>query len=67
MKGVLSFNQSYDYASVMHYGAFDFAKDRRKPTIVTLQKDAEIGQREGFSEKDLLKINFLYNCNNRSK
>lgn len=55
-------NQTYDYGSVMHYGAFDFAKDKDKPVIIPLQKNVEIGQREGFSEKDVATINLLYNC-----
>ena len=61
------FNQTYDYESVMHYGAFDFAKNKSKPTIIALKKGTEIGQRKGFSEKDLIKINLLYNCNETRK
>lgn len=33
-----------------------------KPTIEPREKGAVIGQRVGFSETDLYKINKLYNC-----
>lgn len=53
----------YDYGSVMHYSktAFNIASE---PTIVTKipQFMDVIGQRMGFSESDLTKLNRLYNC-----
>ncbi|PAV70450.1 hypothetical protein WR25_18947 isoform C [Diploscapter pachys] len=51
----------YDYGSVMHYSPTAFSKNG-KPTIEPKEKGAEIGQRVGFSENDLHKINKLYNC-----
>ncbi|XP_011704689.1 PREDICTED: zinc metalloproteinase nas-4-like [Wasmannia auropunctata] len=58
-----SFNTSYDYGSVMHYSAYAFAIDKEEKTIVpTEDPDAEIGQREGFSEGDIKRINTMYNC-----
>lgn len=51
----------------MHYGTHDFAQDKEKPTIVPLKKGVEIGQRKGFSEIDLIKINLLYNCTQKGK
>ncbi|KAK6060712.1 shTK domain protein [Cooperia oncophora] len=51
----------YDYGSVMHYAPTAFSKNG-KPTIEPRKKGVEIGQRHGFSELDLYKINKLYNC-----
>ncbi|CAG7731659.1 unnamed protein product [Allacma fusca] len=52
----------YDTSSILHYGPFAFAKDRRYPTIVPRIPDKNMGQRDGLSEKDVLKIRRLYNC-----
>ncbi|RCN52596.1 shTK domain protein [Ancylostoma caninum] len=54
-------NTDYDYGSVMHYASTAFSKNG-KPTIEPRKKGIEIGQRVGFSEIDLYKINKLYNC-----
>lgn len=51
----------YDYGSVMHYSATAFSKNGRA-TIEPKKKGTEIGQRIGFSENDLFKINKLYSC-----
>ncbi|EFO98148.1 CRE-NAS-13 protein [Caenorhabditis remanei] len=51
----------YDYGSVMHYAPTAFSKNG-KPTIEPIEKNVEIGQRAGFSENDIYKINMLYNC-----
>lgn len=45
----------------MHYGPKAFSSNG-KPTIETYKKDIIIGQRIGFSETDLIKINKLYSC-----
>jgi hypothetical protein len=53
----------YDYGSVMHSDAFVNAKNTDKPTMVKkLKTGPEMGQRAGFSDTDVLKINRLYNC-----
>lgn len=54
-------NTAYDYASVMHYSPTAFSKNG-SPTITPKVMGVEIGQRRGFSEMDIYKINKLYNC-----
>ncbi|MBN3307236.1 MEP1B protein, partial [Amia calva] len=57
-------NVSYDFTSVMHYDKNAFSTGNL-PTIVT--KDPQftnvIGQRLDLSERDILKLNKLYNSN----
>ena len=53
----------YDYDSLMHYGAYAFAKNRNIPVIQP--KDSSIslrrlGQRTRFSRKDILQVNKWY-------
>ena len=56
----------YDYDGLMHYGAYAFAKDRSKPTIVKIKNTGgSIGQRKGFSATDLKQINLLYDCQSK--
>ena len=52
----------YDIRSVMHYHAYSFAKDKNKPTIISLSgvSTSEMGQRNGFSDSDIEGINKLY-------
>lgn len=64
---VYTFGVPYDYGSVMHYGFYGFQKDRSKPTLTPLKHGVHIGQRQGFSSRDLLKINLLYNCTGTSR
>ncbi|KAI3370290.1 hypothetical protein L3Q82_024463 [Scortum barcoo] len=54
-------NVPYDYSSVMHYGPKDWTKNG-EDTITPLAPSVRIGQREGMSENDILKINKLYDC-----
>ncbi|PSN37554.1 Zinc metalloproteinase nas-13 [Blattella germanica] len=60
---VTNFGVKYDYGSIMHYSAYAFSKNG-KPTIKPLESGAEIGQREGLSEKDILKLSKMYGCHN---
>jgi hypothetical protein len=50
----------YDLESVMHYGAKSFSKEGND-TIRAIS-GASIGQRDGFSKTDVIKLNSLYNC-----
>ncbi|XP_035213114.1 zinc metalloproteinase nas-13-like [Stegodyphus dumicola] len=64
---VHNFSSGYDYGSVMHYGAYAFAINDSLPTIEPLKKGVEIGQRDNFSDLDVIKINSLYNCSQEKK
>jgi len=56
----LTYNQTYDYGSLMHYSKYAFAKDPNIPTIIPADPEAEIGQREILSDKDIYKVNAMY-------
>ncbi|MDP3705027.1 MAG: M12 family metallopeptidase [Legionellaceae bacterium] len=49
----------YDYQSIMHYTAYAFSKNGEK-TIMPLQEDIEIGQRDHLSNKDIAAVNAMY-------
>lgn len=52
---------SYDYGSLMHYGAYDFAINPNVPTII-VPNGVSIGQRNGVSDKDAQQIRNMYSC-----
>lgn len=58
----------YDYNSILHY-PIDAASNNKQPTLVTLKKNVEIGQRVRLSSGDITKVNRLYhkNCEYRKK
>jgi len=52
----------YDYRSIMHYSAYAFSRNGRT-TIETKARSVStsvLGQRQGFSSRDLEHINALY-------
>ncbi|CAH1240468.1 MEP1B [Branchiostoma lanceolatum] len=59
---VSALGTDYDYGSIMHYGATAFSSNRR-PTIVARVGTPSFGQRRGFSDTDVVKLNKLYSCN----
>ena len=51
----------------MHYGAFDFARDRTRPTLQTLKSfNGLLGQRERLSYLDIRKLNVAYECGGKN-
>jgi len=58
------FGQPYDYKSVMHYSEYAFSRDRRAglKTIVAHDGTTPLGQRNGFTQIDINKLNALYEC-----
>ncbi|XP_063215838.1 hatching enzyme 1.2-like isoform X2 [Bacillus rossius redtenbacheri] len=61
-----TYSFEYDYDSVLHYGSYSFSKEKGLPTITPKKKEVKLGQREGMSQTDCLKINDLYGCLDRS-
>ncbi|XP_065060541.1 uncharacterized protein LOC135687798 [Rhopilema esculentum] len=57
-----SLGSPYDYGSIMHYGARDFAKWPWQKTIVPKKSGVSIGQRSHLSEQDALQIRRFYGC-----
>uniref|UniRef100_A0A8C1FRF3 Metalloendopeptidase n=1 Tax=Cyprinus carpio carpio TaxID=630221 RepID=A0A8C1FRF3_CYPCA len=56
-------NTPYDYGSVMHYGKTAFSIQPGLETITPIPDETvEIGQRQGMSNIDILRINKLYGC-----
>ena len=59
--------EEYDYGSLMHYAKDAFAREKGLITVEGLRQGHEkMGQREGFSETDIRKINKLYECDGNS-
>ncbi|GAB0091049.1 zinc metalloproteinase nas-13 [Sergentomyia squamirostris] len=59
---VTDYGEGYDYGSIMHYGPYAFTKNWY-PTIEAIQPNSEsMGQRNAMSQKDINKINKMYNC-----
>ncbi|XP_026091537.1 high choriolytic enzyme 1-like isoform X1 [Carassius auratus] len=56
-------NTPYDYGSVMHYGKTTFSIRYGLETIIPIpDKTVEIGQSQGMSNIDILRVNKLYGC-----
>ncbi|XP_041661128.1 low choriolytic enzyme-like isoform X3 [Cheilinus undulatus] len=55
-------NTPYDYSSVMHYGRTAFGKYGAETITPIPDASVLIGQREGLSKIDILRINRLYQC-----
>ncbi|XP_028253705.1 low choriolytic enzyme-like [Parambassis ranga] len=61
-KDTNNLNTPYDYSSIMHYGRTAFAKSGSETIIPIPNPSVPIGQRQGLSDIDILRINRLYNC-----
>ncbi|KAL5273547.1 hypothetical protein ACFFRR_000344 [Megaselia abdita] len=59
----VDFDVEYDYGSVLHYSAYGFAVNQSMETISKKKKSSIVmGQRKGFADSDLEKINKMYKC-----
>ncbi|XP_055339683.1 uncharacterized protein LOC129589148 isoform X2 [Paramacrobiotus metropolitanus] len=57
--------KQYDYNSVMHYSAYAFSRDERRPTLTPTSTNINLkmlGQRRELSGVDAEKINTYYGC-----
>jgi astacin len=50
---------TYDYGSIMHYGAYAFSSNGL-PTITTIPAGIAIGQRDGLSPGDIAGVRLMY-------
>lgn len=55
-------NTPYDYSSVMHYGKTAFSINGMDTITPIPNPNVSIGQRQGLSTTDILRINRLYSC-----
>uniref|UniRef100_A0A3Q1G3U3 Metalloendopeptidase n=1 Tax=Acanthochromis polyacanthus TaxID=80966 RepID=A0A3Q1G3U3_9TELE len=55
-------NIPYDYSSVMHYGRTAFGLYGAETITPIPDESVPIGQREGLSKTDILRLNVLYKC-----
>lgn len=60
---------NYDYESIMHYSSTAFSRNGR-PTILPLTTSVsprQLGNRNGFTTRDLQHVNTLYRCHGRGE
>ncbi|XP_064535365.1 seminal metalloprotease 1-like [Drosophila montana] len=64
-----NFGAAYDYGSIMHYSVSAFKKNAGLDTILPLQplNGRRMGQRNRMSDADILRLNNMYKCNNRTE
>lgn len=56
-------NTPYDYSSIMHYGKTAFSIQFGRDSITPIpDPNVQIGQRQGMSYWDIMRINLLYGC-----
>ena len=62
------FGLPYDFCSVMHYADWAFSKDKKIPTIETLDPSKQdiIGKAKGVSEGDIMLLRRMYKCGPQS-
>lgn len=49
----------------MHYGKLSFSTNGKSTIQAVGNPDMELGQRDGLSKLDKIKLNALYNCKSR--
>ncbi|XP_058835595.1 seminal metalloprotease 1-like [Topomyia yanbarensis] len=57
-----NYGAEYDYGSVMHYSSTAFSENGEKTIVPLKDTNEKMGQRDGMSEKDIFKINSMYDC-----
>ncbi|XP_039670664.1 high choriolytic enzyme 1-like [Perca fluviatilis] len=55
-------NTPYDYTSIMHYGRTAFSINGQDTITPIPDPKVQIGQRQGLSSLDIIRINKLYSC-----
>lgn len=55
-------NTPYDYSSIMHYERYAFSSNGRESITPIPDPNVHIGQRQGMSYWDIMRINRLYGC-----
>jgi len=56
-----AYGVQYDTGSVMHYSSTAFSRNGQK-TIEALRGGYNMGQRDGFAQSDIEKLNVMYKC-----
>lgn len=59
-KEVTDFGTSYDFESIMHYSGKAFSKNGNDTIVALSQNVSKLGQRFGFTDIDLTKLNQMY-------
>uniref|UniRef100_A0A914VFB0 Metalloendopeptidase n=1 Tax=Plectus sambesii TaxID=2011161 RepID=A0A914VFB0_9BILA len=59
---LLDYSIPYDYASILHYGPFDFAINKRQPTLVSTMSQFYTRANFQLSALDVVKLNAAYKC-----
>ena len=55
-------NLPYDFHSIMHYSNKFFSKNGRNTLQARIDPTMRLGQAEGFSALDVVRVNTLYRC-----
>lgn len=55
-------NLPYDFHSIMHYSNKYFSKNGQNTMEALIDPEMRLGQSEGFSALDVVRINMLYRC-----
>uniref|UniRef100_UPI0037E99B0E low choriolytic enzyme-like isoform X2 n=1 Tax=Semicossyphus pulcher TaxID=241346 RepID=UPI0037E99B0E len=61
-KDTNNLNTPYDYSSIMHYGRTAFGRFGSETITPIPDASVPMGQRDGLSKNDILRINRLYKC-----
>ncbi|XP_055353310.1 platelet-derived growth factor receptor beta-like [Paramacrobiotus metropolitanus] len=62
IKGMETYRLPYDYDSVTHFSAYEYAINRRTPTIIPKVEGKQIGQNNNLSPLDVVRIHMRYKC-----